>query len=105
MAGAISISYFTTDLRQMINDLYTTVTGLGSNAVSASITDLSYATDLEVGGEVIRVSQSLVVDSSAVSVPQIGSVITIGGVGRMIANYSTSPDGVSYTIDIADQTT
>ena len=89
----------------MINDLYTTVMGLGSNAVSASITDLSYATDLEVGGEVIRVSQSLVVDSSAVSVPQIGAVITIGGVGRMIANYSTSSDGVSYTIDIADQTT
>ena len=105
MAGAISTSFFTADLRQMINDLYTTVTGLGSNAVSASITDLSYATDLEVGGEVIRVSQSLVVDSSSVSVPQIGSVITIGGVGRMIANFSTSPDGVSYTIDIADQTT
>jgi hypothetical protein len=105
MAGAISTSYFTADLRQMINDLYTTVTGLGSNAVSASITDLSYATDLEVGGEVIRVSQSLVVDYSSVSVPQIGSVITIGGVGRMIANFSTSPDAVSYTIDIADQTT
>ena len=105
MAGAISTSFFTADLRQMINDLYTTATGLGSNAVSASVTDLAYATDLEVGGEVIRVSQSLVVDSSAVSVPQIGSVITIGGVGRMIANYSTSPDGVSYTIDIADQAT
>jgi len=105
MAGAISTSFFTADLRQMINDLYTTVTGLGSNAVSASITDLSYATDLEVGGEVIRVSQSLVVDATAVSVPTIGSVITIGGTGRMIANFSTSPDGLSYTIDIADQTT
>lgn len=105
MAGAISTSFFTADLRQMINDLYTTVTGLGSNAVSASITDLSYATDLEVGGEVIRVSQSLVVDSTGVSVPVIGGVITIGGETRMIANYSTSADGLSYTIDIADQTT
>lgn len=105
MAGAISTSFFTADLRQMINDLYTTVTGLGSNAVSASITDLAYATDLEVGGEVIRVSQSFVVDATAVSVPTIGSVITIGGVERMIANYSTAPDGLSYTIDIADQTT
>ena len=105
MAGAISTSFFTSDLRQMINDLYTTVTGLGSNSVSASITDLSYATDLDVGGEVIRVSQSLVVDATAVSVPVIGNVITIGGVGRMIANYSTSSDGLSYTIDIADQTT
>jgi len=105
MAGAISTSFFTADLRQMINDLYTTVTGLGSNAVSASITDLAFATDLEVGGEVIRVSQSLVVDSTTVSVPTIGSVITIGGVERMIANFSTSPDGLCYTIDIADQTT
>ena len=105
MAGAISTSFFTADLRQMINDLYTTVTGLGTNAVSASITDLAYATDLEVGGEVIRVSQSLVVDSAAVSIPVIGNVITIGGVGRMIANYSTGADGLSYTIDIADQTT
>lgn len=105
MAGAISTSYFTADLRQMINDLYATVTGLGSNPVSASITDLTYATDLEIGGEVIRVSQSLVVDSTAVSVPVIGNVITVEGEGRMIANYSTGADGLSYTIDIADQTT
>ena len=89
----------------MIGDLYTVVTGLGSNAVSASITDLTYATDLEVGGEIIRVSQSLVVDATAVSVPVIGNVVTIGGVGRMIANFTTSSDALSYTIDIADQTT
>ena len=98
MAGAISTSFFTADLRQMINDLYTTVTGLGSNAVSASVTDLAYATDLEVGGEVIRVSQSLVVDATAVSVPTIGNVITIGGVGRMIANFSTSPDVITLPV-------
>ena len=72
---------------------------------SVSQSRYPYATDLEVGGEVIRVSQSLVVDATAVSVPTIGNVITIGGVGRMIANFSTSPDGLSYTIDIADQTT
>jgi hypothetical protein len=105
MAGAISTSFFTADLRQMIGDLYTVVTGLGSSAVSASITDLTYATDLEVGGEIIRVSQSLVVDATAVSVPVIGNVVTIGGVGRMIANFTTSSDALSYTIDIADQTT
>ena len=105
MAGNISTSYFATDLQNMIGDLYTVVTGLGSNAVSASITDLTYATDLEVGGEIIRVSQSLVVDATAVSVPVIGNVVTIGGVGRMIANFSTSSDSLSYTIDIADQTT
>ena len=105
MAGNISTTYFSTDLTNMIGDLYTVVTGLGSSAVSASITDLTYATDLEVGGEIIRVSQSLVVDATAVSVPVIGNVVTIGGVGRMIANFSTSSDGLSYTIDIADQTT
>ena len=105
MAGAISTSIFTADLRQMINDLYTTVTGLGSNPVSASITDLAYSSDLEVGGEVIRVTQSLVVDATAVSVPTIGNLITISGAERMIANYSASPDGLSYTIDIADPTT
>jgi hypothetical protein len=60
---------------------------------------------LEVGGEIIRVSQSLVVDATAVSVPVIGNVVTIGGVGRMIANFTTSSDALSYTIDIADQTT
>jgi hypothetical protein len=105
MAGAISTSFFTADLQQMIGDLYTVVTGLGSNAVSASITDLTYATDLEVGGEIIRVSQSLVVDATAVSIPVIGNVVTIGEVGRMIANFTTSSDALSYTIDIADQTT
>ena len=105
MEGNITTAYFTSDLRQMIGDLYTTVTGLGSNAVSASITDLAYGSDLDVGGEVIRVSQSLVVDATTVSVPTIGNTITIGGVSRMIANYSLSSDGLSYTIDIADQTT
>jgi hypothetical protein len=105
MAGTIDTTYFSTDLTNMIGDLYTVVTGLGSSAVSASITDLTYATDLEVGGEIIRVSQSLVVDATAVSVPVIGNVVTIGGVGRMIANFTTSSDALSYTIDIADQTT
>ncbi len=105
MAGTIDTTYFSTDLTNMIGDLYTVVTGLGSSAVSASITDLTYATDLEVGGEIIRVSQSLVVNATAVSVPVIGNVVTIGGVGRMIANFSTSSDALSYTIDIADQTT
>jgi hypothetical protein len=105
MAGTIDTTYFSTDLTNMIGDLYTVVTGLGSSAVSASITDLTYATDLDVGGEIIRVSQSLVVNATAVSVPVIGNVVTIGGVGRMIANFSTSSDALSYTIDIADQTT
>jgi hypothetical protein len=105
MAGTIDTTYFSTDLTNMIGDLYTVVTGLGSSAVSASITDLTYATDLEVGGEIIRVSQSLVVNATAVSVPVIGNVVTIGGVGRMIANFTTSSDALSYTIDIADQTT
>jgi hypothetical protein len=36
MAGSIPTSYFATDLSNMIQDLYQSVTGLGSSSVSAS---------------------------------------------------------------------
>jgi hypothetical protein len=106
MAGTIDTTYFSTDLTNMIGDLYTVVTGLGSSAVSASVTDLTIAQELDVGGEILRVTQSMVVPSSAISSPvTIGAYITVGTAERMIAGFQQSADGVSYTIDIADPTT
>jgi hypothetical protein len=105
MGGAISTSYFGTDLSYVINDLWTSVTGLATNAVSASVTDLATSSELDVGGEVFRITQSLVVCAGVVSSPTIGSLVTLSGEERMIAGFSLSPDGISYTIELAEITT
>lgn len=105
MGGAISTSYFGTDLTYVISDLWTSVTGLGTNAVSASVTDLATASELDVGGEVFRITQSLVVCASVVSVPTIGGLVTLDGEERMIAGFSLAADGISYTIELAEITT
>jgi hypothetical protein len=105
MAGTISTSYFATDLTYMIQDLYQSVTGLGSSAISASVTDLVTASDLEIGGEVFRVTQSIVVLASSISAPTIGSLCTVSGVERMVGGFSQSTDGLSYTIELAEITT
>jgi hypothetical protein len=105
MAGTISTSYFATDLTYMIQDLYQSVTGLGSSSVSASVTDLVTASDLEIGGEVFRVTQSIVVLASSISAPTIGSLCTVSGVERMVGGFSQSTDGLSYTIELAEITT
>jgi hypothetical protein len=105
MAGTISTSYFATDLTYMIQDLYQTVTGLGSSSVSASVTDLTNASELEIGGDVFRITQSLVVLASSISVPSIGLLCTVSGVERMIGGFSQSTDGLSFTIDLAEITT
>lgn len=105
MGGAISTAYFGNDLNYMITDLWQSVTGLGSNPVSASVTDLATSSELDVGGEVFRITESLVVCSSVVSIPIIGSLCTVSGTERMIAGYSESADGLSYTIDVAEITT
>jgi hypothetical protein len=105
MAGTISTSYFATDLTYMIQDLYQSVTGLGSSSVSASVTDLVTASDLEIGGEVFRVTQSIVVLASSISAPVIGSLCTVSGVERMIGGFSQSTDGLSFTIELAEITT
>ena len=105
MAGTISTSYFATDLSYMIGDLYQSVTGLGSSAISASVTDLVTASDLEIGGEVFRVTQSMVVLASSISAPTIGSLCTVSGVERMVGGFSQSTDGLSYTIELAEITT
>lgn len=105
MGGAISTSYFGTDLHYMINDLWVSVTGLGSNPVSALATDLATSADLDIGGEVFRLTKSLVVCASAVSSVTIGSLCTLNGTEFMIAQFSTSTDGLSYTLDLADPTT
>jgi hypothetical protein len=105
MAGTISTSYFATDLSYMIGDLYQSVTGLGSSAVSASVTDLVTASELEIGGEVFRITQSVVVLASSVSAPTIGSLCSVSGVERMIGGFSQSTDGLSYTIELAEITT
>lgn len=105
VGGSIPTSYFGTDLSYMITDLWQSVTGLGSNAVSASVTDLATASELDVGGEVFRITQSLVVCAGVISAPSIGGLVTLGGNERMIAGFSLSPDGISYTIDLADITT
>ena len=105
MAGAISTSYFATDLDWVIKDLYQAVTGLGSNTVSASVTDLTTASELDIGGEVFRITQSMVVCASVISAPTIGSLCTISRTERMIAGFSLSTDGVSYNIELAEITT
>jgi hypothetical protein len=105
MGGAISTSYFGTDLSYVINDLWTSVTGLATSTVSASVTDLATSSELDIGGEVFRITQSMVVCAGVVSAPTIGVLVTVGGNERMIAGFSLSPDGVSYTIDLAEITT
>jgi hypothetical protein len=105
MAGTIDTSYFRTDLQFMIADMFQTVTGLASSAVSASVTDLTTASELEIGGEVFRVTQSVVVLASAISAPAIGSLCTVSGVERMIGGFSQSTDGLSFTIELAEITT
>jgi len=105
VAGAISTTYFGKDLDFMVADLYQTVTGLGSNTVSASVTDLGTTSELDVGGEVFRITQSMVVCASAISAPTIGGLCTISGDERMIAGFSLGTDGLSYTIELAEITT
>lgn len=105
MGGAISTSYFGKDLSYMINDLWTSVTGLGANAVSASITDLATSSELDIGGEVFRITQNMVVCASAISAPSIGSLCSVNGTERMIAGFSLSTDSLSYTIELAEITT
>ena len=105
MAGTIDTSYFRTDLQFMIADMFQTVTGLATAAVSASVTDLTTASELEIGGEVFRVTQSVVVLASAISAPTIGSLCTVSGVERMIGGFSQSTDGLSFTIELAEITT
>lgn len=105
MGGAISTSYFGTDLSYVINDLWTSVTGLATNTVSASVTDLVTASELDVGGEVFRITQSLVVCAGVISAPAIGNLVTLAGNERMIAGFSLSSDGISYTIELAEITT
>jgi len=105
MGGAISTSYFGTDLHYMISDLWVSVTGLASNPVSAVATDLGTSADLDVGGEVFRLTKSLVVCASAISAVTIGNLCTLDGQEFMIAQFSTSTDGISFTLDLADPTT
>lgn len=105
MGGSIQTSYFSTDLNYMITDLWQSITGLGSSAVSASVTDLAVSSELDVGGDVFRITQSVVVCASMISAPVIGNLCTVSGIERMIAGFSQSTDGLSYTIDMAEITT
>jgi hypothetical protein len=106
MAGRLDIAVFGTDLNELISDLYTVVTGLATNAVSASVTDLAFTSELEVGGEVYNITQTLIVPASVVSAPPvIGSLCTVGGTERMVARWTISADEVSYNIDVAEITT
>jgi hypothetical protein len=68
-------------------------------------TDLGTSADLDVGGEVFRLTKSLVVCASAISAVTIGNLCTLEGKEFMIAQFSTSTDGISYTLDLADPTT
>jgi len=106
MAGRLDTSIFGTDLNELISDLYTVVTGLATNAVSASVTDLAFTSELEVGGEVFTITQTLIVPASVVSAPPvIGSLCTVGATERMVARWTISADEVSYNIDVAEITT
>ena len=68
-------------------------------------TDLATAPDLDVGGEVFRLTKSLVVCASAVSTVTIGNLCTLENKEFMVAQFSTSTDGLSFTLDLADPTT
>jgi len=106
MGGRLDTNIFGTDLNELISDLYTVVTGLATNAVSASVTDLAFSSELEVAGEVYNITQTLIVPASVVSAPPvIGSLCTVGDTERMVARWSISADGVSYNIDVAEITT
>jgi hypothetical protein len=106
MAGRLDIAVFGNDLTELISDLYTVVTGLATNSVSASVTDLAFTSELDVGGEVYNITQTLIVPVSVVSAPPvIGSLCTVGGTERMVARWSISADEVSYNIDVAEITT
>lgn len=106
MAGRLDTAVFGTDLNELISDLYTVVTGLATNAVSASVTDLAFTSELDVGGEVYNITQTLIVPASVVSAPPvIGSLCTVGGTERMVARWTISADEVSYNIDVAEITT
>jgi len=106
MAGRLDIAVFGNDLTELISDLYTVVTGLATNSVSASVTDLAFTSELDVGGEVYNITQTLIVPASVVSAPPvIGSLCTVGGTERMVARWSISADEVSYNIDVAEITT
>jgi hypothetical protein len=105
MAGTIDTSFFSTDLQFMIADMHQTVTGLGSSAVSASVTDLATSSQLDIGGEVFNITQSLIVLASSISAPTIGSLCTVSGTERMIGGFSQSTDGLSFTIELAEITT
>ena len=105
MSGTIDTTYLSTDLTYMIGDLWASVTGLGSSAVSASVTDLGTAQELDIGGDIIKVTQSLIVKASSISAPSIGQLCSVSGIERMIAAFSRATDDVSYTIELADITT
>ena len=106
MAGRLDIAVFGADLTELISDLYTVVTGLATNSVSASVTDLAFTSELDVGGEVYNITQTLIVPVSVVSAPPVvGSLCTVGGTERMVARWSISADEVSYNIDVAEITT
>ena len=106
MAGRLDIAVLGADLTELISDLYTVVTGLATNSVSASVTDLAFTSELDVGGEVYTITQTLIVPVSVVSAPPvIGSLCTVGGTERMVARWSISADEVSYNIDVAEITT
>ena len=106
MAGRLDIAVLGADLTELISDLYTVVTGLATNSVSASVTDLAFTSELDVGGEVYNITQTLIVPVSVVSAPPvIGSLCTVGGTERMVARWSISADEVSYNIDVAEITT
>lgn len=105
MGGTIQTTYFGIDLTYMIGDLWTAVTGLGTNTASASVSDLANSAELDIGGEVLRITQNMVVSASAISTPSIGTLCTVSGVERMVGAYSVSPDGLSYSIDLAEITT
>ena len=73
MAGLLSTSVLQSDLNGMIADLYVSVTGNQvSGTASASLTDFQFASELEVGGEVYNISQSVIMgatDFSSSGVP------------------------------------
>ena len=105
MAGSIDTTYFLSDLNGMIKDLHLSVIGLGSNAVSASASDLTTATNLDIGGEILRITQSLVAPASSISATTIGMLCSVSDTERMVAGFSKSTDGVLFPMKIVDITT
>lgn len=107
MGGLLDADVLKADLTGMIGDLYADITGLtSSGTIEASVTDIGFEAELQIGGDVFTIKQTLIVRADEVTTAiAVGNLVQVDGTERMIGRYTLSSDGVSYTIDVVDVTT